>query len=266
MAARAAAEHSRTNHPLSADLHRNEREHMQFYLGAHHAHWLAVSPRPLFVSHRTLHKRRTLPRARTTWALDSGGFTELSQHGRWRVSARDYADAVRRYQAEIGSLAWASSQDWMCEPAITARTGLTVAEHQARTIRSYLDLRDLAPDVPWSPVLQGWTYGDYLDHAEAFERLGVDLAALPVVGIGSVCRRQHTIRSALLVSELARAGLRLHGFGFKLTGLRSVHRELASADSMAWSFHARRERNGGQNSLAFALSWYEEHVATLSEA
>ena len=40
-----------------------------------------------------------------TWALDSGGFTELTQHGQWRNSARDYATAVRRYVSEIGSLA-----------------------------------------------------------------------------------------------------------------------------------------------------------------
>ena len=41
----------------------------------------------------------------------------------------------------------------MCEPAILARTGLTVLEHHARTIRSYLELHDFAPDLPWLPWL-----------------------------------------------------------------------------------------------------------------
>lgn len=236
---------------------------MQFYLGAHHAHWLAVSPRPLFVSDRTLRKRRTLPRACTIWALDSGGFTELSTHGRWTLPAREYVAAVRRYASEIGSLAWAAAQDWMCEPAILARTGLTVEEHQARTLHNFLDLRAAAPDVPWLPVVQGWTYGDYLEHAEAYERAGVSLADEPLVGIGSVCRRQHTIRSALVVSALARSGIRLHGFGFKLTGLRLSRGDLASADSMAWSFHARRDGKGRQNSLAFALEWHDQHIGKL---
>ncbi len=34
-----------------------------------------------------------------------------------------------RYRDEIGCLLWAAPQDWMCEPWITAKTGLTVAEH-----------------------------------------------------------------------------------------------------------------------------------------
>ncbi len=34
-----------------------------------------------------------------------------------------------RYRDEIGCLLWAAPHDWMCEPWITAKTGLTVAEH-----------------------------------------------------------------------------------------------------------------------------------------
>ena len=45
--------------------------------------------------------------------------------------------------------------DWMCEPAMLARTGLTVAEHQAGTVANYLELRAAAPELPFIPVLQG---------------------------------------------------------------------------------------------------------------
>ncbi len=45
---------------------------------------------PLFLSHQTLAGRRSLPRALGPWALDSGGFTEPSLHGRWTLSAKDY--------------------------------------------------------------------------------------------------------------------------------------------------------------------------------
>jgi integrase len=58
-------------------------------------------------------QRRRLPRARCRWALDSGGFTELSLFGRWQTTPAAYAAAVARYTDQIGKLAWASPQDWM---------------------------------------------------------------------------------------------------------------------------------------------------------
>ncbi len=50
----------------------------------------------------------------------------------------------------------------MCEPQIVARTGLSVREHQERTVANYLTLRSIAPDLPFIPVLQGWRIADYL--------------------------------------------------------------------------------------------------------
>jgi hypothetical protein len=229
---------------------------MRFYLGIHRAAWLAHAQVPTFLSARQLRGLRRLPQAAAPWALDSGGFTELSKHGSWRTSAREYVALVRRCVDEIGSLEWAATQDWMCEPAIRERTGFDVATHQTLTLHNYLELRALAPELPWVPVLQGWTLDEYFEHVEAYERAGVALHTLPRVGLGTICRRQHTTRIAFLIRDLAGAGLRLHAFGLKLTGLRSLATHLASADSMAWSFQARRERRGEQNSLATALDWY----------
>jgi hypothetical protein len=53
-----------------------------FFLGTHQPNWLTLGV-PLFVSDRRLRRYRTLPRAAAPWALDSGGFTELSQYGTW---------------------------------------------------------------------------------------------------------------------------------------------------------------------------------------
>ncbi len=36
-----------------------------------------------------------------------------------------------------------------------------LADHQERTIHSYLTLKSLAPEIQWVPVLQGWTLADY---------------------------------------------------------------------------------------------------------
>jgi len=235
---------------------------MRFYLGAHHLHWLERAPFPLFVSHRRLVARRRLPRAATSWALDSGGFTELRLHGRWQTSATEYVAAVRRYRDEIGNLEWAAPQDWMCEPFMLAKTGLTVAVHQAHTVANYLELRDLAPDLPFIPVLQGWSLDDYRRCASLYERAGIHLAAEPLVGVGSVCRRQASGEIEVIVHSLAAMGLRLHGFGVKTRGMIRYADCLTSADSLAWSFEARRpaplpgcRHANCANCLRYAAAW-----------
>jgi hypothetical protein len=245
---------------------------MKFFLGAHHADWLGKAGVPLFVSRRTLAPRRTFPRATAPWALDSGGFTELSMHGTWTLSARDYATEAHRFRDEIGSLEFAAPQDWMCEPRMLAKTGLTVEEHQRRSVANYIELQSIAPDVPWIPVLQGWTLGDYERHVEDYYEACVDLAALPLVGVGTVCRRQNTIASFHIFSVLHAHGLKLHGFGLKMTGLRASAQDLASADSMAWSYSGRRNppipghearHKNCANCPEYAASWREEALESI---
>jgi hypothetical protein len=241
---------------------------VKFYLGAHHPHWLRLAGVPLFVSRRSLGRYKTLPRAAAPWALDSGGFTELAMHGEWKTTPSDYVAEVRRYRDEIGSLDFAAPQDWMCEPAMLARTGLRVADHQQRSTNNYLELRALAPDLPFIPVLQGWSIVDYWCHAEQYEAAGVRLSTLPLVGVGTVCRRQHMGTASTILQSLHADGLRLHGFGLKLTGLRNAAQFLASADSMAWSYNARREppmlghtHKNCANCMPWAMGWRERALA-----
>lgn len=245
---------------------------MIFYLGTHKASWLARAGVPLFVSRRTLAPMKRLPRAIAPWALDSGGFTELALYGRWTVTPRVYAAEVRRIMRGVGMMQWAAPQDWMCEPSILKKTGLTVRQHQLRTIANYLRLRRIAPDVPWIPVLQGWTLGDYWHHADDYARVGVDLTALPVVGVGTVCRRQGSAFAVRLFASLRASGIRCHGFGVKTLGLARTD-ALGSADSLAWSMHARRRppiaghtHKNCANCLEYALDWRSSLLSTLEAA
>lgn len=253
----------------------------RFYLGTHRPYWLwQVHDVPLFVSHRQLDgnpKRgprvSRYPRATTPWALDSGGFTELNLYGRWQTTPARYVEAVRRYVAELGNLEWASPQDWMCEPWVVTKTGLSVAEHQARTVENYLVLTDLAPDLPFMPVLQGWELDDYHRHADAYAAAGVDLMAQPVVGIGSVCRRQATAEIAGIFDSLKARGLHMHGFGVKSEGLALYADSVVSADSLAWSYSARKLAHAGvpttcgrkscNNCLHYALEWRDHALGVL---
>jgi len=147
-----------------------------------------------------------------------------------------------------------------------ARTGLTITEHQHRTVDNLLQLRQLWPAecgrCPFVPVLQGWTAQDYQQCAQLYEAAGVRLAEEPIVGLGSVCRRQHTSQIEHLVHALARLGVALHGFGVKTTGLTRYGRLLTSADSLAWSYAGRRtpgctpSHRNEANCQRFALAWH----------
>jgi hypothetical protein len=215
---------------------------VKFFLGSHMPSWLSIERVPLFVSDRRLRgRKRVLRKATCDWALDSGGFTEVSQHGKYTTTAAEYAARARRYSDEVGRLCWAAPQDWMCEPFVIAKTGLTVAEHQRRTIRSLVDLRGIEPGIRWAPVLQGWKPEDYFDHVAQYADAGVDLKAEAIVGVGSVCRRQGTAEGERIFRTLFdRFGLNLHGFGLKIDAIRRYADVLESADSLAWSFRARK--------------------------
>jgi len=206
---------------------------MRFYLGTPIPCWLkdpAFETVPLFVSRNRIAGYVSELRARTRWALDSGAFTQIATYGKWTVPPRQYAREARRWQREIGR---------MCEPDMLEKTGLSVIEHQILTTRSLLELRDLEPEVPWFPILQGWHNDEYLSHIDRYDRAGVDLTREPVVGVGSVCRRQDTTEAEQLMMVLHRIGIKAHAFGFSIRGVRRAGKYLQSSDSMAWSYAAR---------------------------
>lgn len=210
---------------------------MNFFTGLHQPsdakHFDAA-----FVSVHRVRKRRS-PFAAGVWIMDSGAFTEISRNGRYRTSVAEYAAEIRRWAGP--QLLAAVAQDWMCEPFIVAKTGLSVAEHQRLTIERYDQLLAEDTGVYIMPVLQGYAPADYVAHIRAY---GVRLAHGAWVGVGSVCKRNGNpgaIAAVLLAIKRERPDLRLHGFGLKTTALADplVTSLLETADSMAWSFHAR---------------------------
>lgn len=237
----------------------------RFWLGTHEASWLSdPDMRPLMVSRRRLQARPVGKEAAVDWVLDSGGFTELDKYHGWTLAPDEYLTMVNRWARDIGRLQWAAPQDWMCEPHMLDKTGLTVAEHQRRTVDNYLELRTLDAAAPIIPVLQGWTPDDYLRCVDLYSAAGVDLASLDLVGLGSVCRRQGIGVAEHIVRSLQ--PIRLHGFGMKKTAIGRFGDLLASADSMAWSFGGRRDgtcthlKSKCANHRHWALDWYDSIV------
>ncbi|MFF0290070.1 hypothetical protein [Streptomyces sp. NPDC005262] len=245
---------------------------LRFYLTTHKRHWVKLTHVPLFLKSEHFAVARTLPEALGPYAVDSGGFSELQRHGRWTRTPRQHVDDLRRIWEHVGPYDWAAGQDWMCEDLIIhggqagpnhfVGTHLSVAEHQRRTVENFLELRSLAPDLRIIPTLQGSTIPEYEHCRDLYERAGVDLRAEPTVGLGSVCRLQSTNEGAAIVTAMAAHGLRLHGFGFKTLGLAKVGHLLASADSAAWSMHARKRpplpghtHKNCANCIDYAMRW-----------
>jgi hypothetical protein len=277
---------------------------MTLFCGTPEESWLYRDIRPdipMCVSRNRLARRRaqSLRSAVRRWMLDSAGFTELQKHGHWRMSAERYAQQVLIWTERLGMPEFIAQQDWMCEQAVIdggrfagmnflgTRTFLdprgvaTVAEltreHQRRTVQNLLELRALVPHLPIAPVLQGNTPDSYFECWEMFRESGVDLIAEPVVGLGSVCRRQATEEIRQLISTLRIAGLRLHGFGVK-TGAHKYGYLLESADSMAWSTRARMLTYHGRsaglgcahrscaNCVTYAANWWDQHILMLDRS
>lgn len=228
---------------------------MRFFTGLHQPsdckHFDAC-----FVSVNRIAKRKG-PFVVGDWIMDSGAFTEISKHGRYRMPVSDYAAQIRRWK-DNGNLLAAVTQDYMCEPHILAKTGLMVAEHQRLTIERYDALVAEDTGVYILPALQGWHPHEYAEHVRQY---GERLPHGAWVGVGGVCKRQgdpNAIAAVLLAIKRERPDLRLHGFGVKTTALQSglIQELLYTADSMAWSFAARiMGRNG--NDWREAKKWSE---------
>lgn len=226
---------------------------MRFFTGLHQPsdarHFDAA-----FVSVNRLRDRRGAF-AVGDWIMDSGAFTEISTHGRYRHDVSSYAAEIRRW-AGNGRLLAAVAQDYMCEPFIVKKTGLSVSEHQRLTVERYDALLSEETGVYIMPVLQGFGPADYVRHLDMY---GTRLAAGAWVGVGSVCKRNgdpRQVAAVLLAIKDARPDLRLHGFGLKTTALADplIRSLLETADSMAWSFAARREQRN-PNDWREAVRW-----------
>lgn len=223
-----------------------------FYPGLHQPSDAKHFRRACVSVNRLRDRKSPIPNCRLF--VDSGAFTEIALHGRYRHGSEVYALELARIDRDIAPIEIAVSQDFMCEGFMLAKTGLTVAEHQRLTVERFdelnfcLDIMLPERTFPLLPVLQGYEPQEYVRHVQMY---GDRLKPGMWVGVGSVCKRNGSpkqIEAVLEAIHKARPGLRLHGFGVKMTSLKNprVRELLYSADSMAWSYAARRE-NGRQN-------------------
>lgn len=245
----------------------------QFYVGLH---------QPSDAQHFTrccIHVQRLATRQKPLGCddllLDSQAFRVLEIHGDHQLTPLEYAVLAEQI-ATLCRNVTVVTQDYMCEQYIfECRERLTgvrfaVADHQRLTIARYdaLHYHATRRGLVVIPVLQGYTPAEYVDHIRQYGRR---LSHGAWVGVGSVCKRNgdpSAIRDVLYSIRRARPDLLLHGFGIKTTSVAHpvVRQYLHSADSMAWSYAARRQgrnANDYHEAQAFARGIGGDYLADL---
>lgn len=249
---------------------------MRFFVGLHHPH-VAGNFDSAFISVNAIRNRKSAFPA-NEWIMDSGAFTTIFKHGGYPQPVSEYAAQIRRWK-DNGKLLAAVSQDYMCEKDMLTRVAMCDGSLKAPTLNDLgldedqyeMEVKAFLPGPEWlaeriklhqrltierydaliaedtgvyiMPVLQGYSPAEYRSHIRQY---GDRLKPGMWVGVGSVCKRNSNIMAIWMVLDAIksdRPDLLLHGFGLKKTSLQeTIIRDLLhTADSMAWSFAARKE-------------------------
>ena len=194
------------------------------------------------------------------WMMDSGGFSQILHHGKFDMTPRGYAAAIRQW-SECGELVGAVAQDWMCDPVVRRVTGKSTEEHQEMTIQNYVDLIPHVNGTRIIPVIQGFKSAEYARHVRQYGDL---LTPGQWVAVGSLVSRSNDPVQMLRILEAVkseRPDLHLHGFGLKSISLKDkrICDLLYSSDSIAWSSEGRfqswkvyAETNGNKKKASIA--------------
>lgn len=171
--------------------------------------------------------------------LDSGAFGSAFWDGGYTYGPDDYLGIVEKIMPEL----WVT-MDYPCEPNILP--DMPVLERIEKTIKNTKALCT-APFPGLLPVIQGWLIEDYL---YCIERMEKESLIMPVMGIGSICRRGSQRNIVAIVSEIKRQlpKVKLHAFGVKISALNYNNGELLnyldSLDTAAWQFNEKDELGG----------------------
>lgn len=173
-------------------------------------------------------------------ALDSAGFVAMSKYNGYLWEIHEYLDLVASFP-----WAWYAAPDLCVEPQI-ANNRMERRLRIAQTVRNFvvceLQARDRGLPAPM-PVLQGQTVDDYLACADLMPLLRWP----PLIGIGSMCRRElggpDNVEAVVhALDKVLPGSTRFHLFGVKSAAMAVLadHPRLASTDSCAWSFDLRQ--------------------------
>ena len=206
-----------------------------FFVGVDRPWMFRLVPKPMVSVNSAMARKLDLAKKQMSWA-DSGAFHLIRTHGYYPHTHEQY-----RGWLEVMRPTFFTQMDWPCEPDVLASSGLTVREHQRRSLTSADECADFDMEGLWSkfvPTIQGWRVDEYLKAAEDLEAAGL---WRPYMAIGSICRRgqERQIKAVIHALREFSPKTRFHGFGVK--SRPKILELLWSADSFAWRFNARKK-------------------------
>ncbi|BAK66623.1 hypothetical protein SLG_19480 [Sphingobium sp. SYK-6] len=202
-------------------------------------------------------------------ALDSAGFVALSQYRGFPWATEAYLDLAASYPFR-----WFASMDYCVEPEI-APDREEVRDRISRTIRVNRDCWRGAHDRGiahrFMPVIRGRVAGDY---EKCIDALGDIIDAVPLIGIGSMCRRPVGGSDGVIaifehLDRILGSRTMIHGLGIKgtaLSKLRRLERRVASTDSQAFGLGSRieaRQRGSPRPTPSSPIIWSAGHAANM---
>ncbi len=242
---------------------------MKIYLGVWQVGHAKYIPQFMFSLRRLKKRKSPVPFNNHDWVMDSGAFSEININGKYTFTPEEYLKYIELHQPRLFF-----NMDYMCEPFVLEKTGLTIRQHQEKTIENQIKITDLLKNYnikgEFAGCIQGWNIDDYLHHIDMLKSQGLITEKM---GVGSVCRRnsKKDIIEILQAVKQELPNTKLHGFGVKTDILkeRIIYDYLDSCDSMAWSFAGRRIKNKScavceypnakncANCYHYMIKWYD---------
>jgi len=164
--------------------------------------------------------------------LDSGAFSLIQKYNDYPYSFKQYIAFAKILKAD-----YVAVMDYPCEP--NSKIKLNVKERILKTVENAQRLMDLAPEINWVFVIQGWTKEDYLyclDVAKDHDLL------TPLTAIGSVCVRKnlHEVKEIVLtIRDEIPDKIKLHCFGLDIRFAEdlAIFNSIYSFDTHAWCIY-----------------------------
>ena len=168
--------------------------------------------------------------------IDSGGFSFFKKWGEYPFDLETYLSFIYNLKEQY-PLELCAVMDYPCEIEANRTKLKTNKDRIEATVRNAVECIDADPNLPWIPVIQGFSLEEYLHCVDLYEQVGI---RLDYIAVGSVCARKgnlHSIRR-ILTKIRDRTKARLHSFGLSLTYLKDsqIHNAVYSSDSAAWNW------------------------------
>jgi len=206
--------------------------------------------------------RGMIPESTKRLFLDSGGYSFFTRWGKYPFSIEEYVIFAQSIQDEY-PLTEVAIMDFPCEPNTNRSILKSNKERIDNTVQNALSCIDYDPNLPWVPVIQGYTLNEYLYCLDLYKDAKMYHDDFHLWAIGTLCARKKLdgIRS-MVVNITDKINAPVHTFGMNYRFLKDpqIFFSIYSSDSGAWSYNGRAHEKLGD------LIKYDKKIMNLIES